>query len=60
MNFSNFYKWDRDIEGAGCYPDCYDFHALTLDMSAGYRWTAELKERKFPYVCIGMNARSTE
>ena len=43
---------DRDIEVAGCYTDCYDFHVLTLDMSAGYRWNAELKEIKFIYVCI--------
>ena len=52
MNFTKFTKWDKDTEGAGCFPDCYDFHGLALDMRAGYRWRAEQKEREYPYICV--------
>lgn len=52
MNFSKFSRWDKDVEGAGCYPDCYDFHGLVLDMRASYRWKAEQREREYPYICV--------
>ena len=52
MNFTKFTKWDKGTEGAGCFPDCYDFHGLVLDMRASYRWKAEQKEREYPYICV--------
>ena len=52
MNFTKFSRWDKDTEGAGCFPDCYDFHGLVLDMRASYRWKAEQKEREYPYICV--------
>ena len=48
---SKYSKWDKDVEGAGCTPNCFDFHGLIMDTKALYQWKSEQKERLYPYVC---------
>ena len=52
LNMSSFSNWEKGSEGEGCNPACYDFHGLTINTRAQYKWRAEPKDKAFPYICL--------